>query len=182
MGYFVGQVLKASDGKANPGEVNRLLQKRLDKIATSDRSTSSSPGHREEGPLRTFYADELGFGPHPNTIGIMVLKRGSAKGCISANKRISGTLSFTCAKRRRSRSRIRSCGARHARYVARIQSAVRDRLRSHAVDAGPPENELNWKFRETDEGSFRFLTVNSCGERLSASDAVGLNSEEYRCD
>ncbi len=30
-GFFVGQVMKASDGKANPPEVNRLLRERLDR-------------------------------------------------------------------------------------------------------------------------------------------------------
>ncbi len=30
IGYFVGQVMKASRGKANPGEVNRILKARLD--------------------------------------------------------------------------------------------------------------------------------------------------------
>src|SRR5262249_28274514 len=29
LGYFVGQVMKASEGKANPGEVNRLLGERV---------------------------------------------------------------------------------------------------------------------------------------------------------
>ena len=29
IGFFVGQVMKASQGKANPGEVNRILQERL---------------------------------------------------------------------------------------------------------------------------------------------------------
>jgi len=28
-GYFVGQVMKATGGKANPGQVNELLQKKL---------------------------------------------------------------------------------------------------------------------------------------------------------
>jgi aspartyl-tRNA(Asn)/glutamyl-tRNA(Gln) amidotransferase subunit B len=30
MGYFVGQVMKATQGKANPQQVNELLRKRLD--------------------------------------------------------------------------------------------------------------------------------------------------------
>ena len=29
MGFFVGQVMKASGGKANPGQVNQLMQKKL---------------------------------------------------------------------------------------------------------------------------------------------------------
>ena len=29
MGWFVGQVMKASQGKANPGVVNKLLQQKL---------------------------------------------------------------------------------------------------------------------------------------------------------
>lgn len=29
MGFFVGQVMKASKGKANPGQVNQLMQKKL---------------------------------------------------------------------------------------------------------------------------------------------------------
>ena len=29
LGYFVGQVMKASRGKANPGELNKLLQEKL---------------------------------------------------------------------------------------------------------------------------------------------------------
>mgnify|MGYP000198259326 len=29
MGWFVGQVMKASKGKANPGMVNQLLSKKL---------------------------------------------------------------------------------------------------------------------------------------------------------
>jgi aspartyl-tRNA(Asn)/glutamyl-tRNA(Gln) amidotransferase subunit B len=29
LGFFVGQVLKASGGKANPGKVNELLKKKL---------------------------------------------------------------------------------------------------------------------------------------------------------
>ena len=29
MGWFVGQVMKASGGKANPGVVNELLKKKL---------------------------------------------------------------------------------------------------------------------------------------------------------
>ena len=29
-GFFVGQVMKASQGKANPGKVNELLKKKLD--------------------------------------------------------------------------------------------------------------------------------------------------------
>ncbi len=31
MGFFVGQVMKASKGKANPGLVNQLLKKKLSK-------------------------------------------------------------------------------------------------------------------------------------------------------
>ena len=31
LGYFVGQVMKATGGKANPALVNRLLKKRLDR-------------------------------------------------------------------------------------------------------------------------------------------------------
>jgi len=30
-GYFVGQVMKATQGRANPGEVNRLLKERLER-------------------------------------------------------------------------------------------------------------------------------------------------------
>jgi aspartyl-tRNA(Asn)/glutamyl-tRNA(Gln) amidotransferase subunit B len=30
LGYFVGQVMKATQGKANPGQVNELLKKKLD--------------------------------------------------------------------------------------------------------------------------------------------------------
>jgi aspartyl-tRNA(Asn)/glutamyl-tRNA(Gln) amidotransferase subunit B len=30
MGFFVGQVLKASGGKANPQAVNEILKKKLD--------------------------------------------------------------------------------------------------------------------------------------------------------
>jgi aspartyl-tRNA(Asn)/glutamyl-tRNA(Gln) amidotransferase subunit B len=30
LGFFVGQVMKATQGKANPGQVNELLQKKLD--------------------------------------------------------------------------------------------------------------------------------------------------------
>jgi aspartyl-tRNA(Asn)/glutamyl-tRNA(Gln) amidotransferase subunit B len=30
LGYFVGQVMKATQGKANPQQVNELLRKRLD--------------------------------------------------------------------------------------------------------------------------------------------------------
>jgi len=29
MGFFVGQVMKASKGKANPGQVNEILKKKL---------------------------------------------------------------------------------------------------------------------------------------------------------
>jgi len=29
MGYFVGQVMKATQGKANPGEVNKILKQLL---------------------------------------------------------------------------------------------------------------------------------------------------------
>ena len=29
MGFFVGQVMKASGGKANPGQVNQLMQQKL---------------------------------------------------------------------------------------------------------------------------------------------------------
>ena len=29
MGFFVGQVMKASQGKANPGQVNQLLKQKL---------------------------------------------------------------------------------------------------------------------------------------------------------
>jgi aspartyl-tRNA(Asn)/glutamyl-tRNA(Gln) amidotransferase subunit B len=29
LGFLVGQVMKASDGKANPGKVNELLKKKL---------------------------------------------------------------------------------------------------------------------------------------------------------
>jgi aspartyl-tRNA(Asn)/glutamyl-tRNA(Gln) amidotransferase subunit B len=29
LGFFVGQVMKASGGKANPGKVNELLKKKL---------------------------------------------------------------------------------------------------------------------------------------------------------
>ena len=29
LGFFVGQVMKATQGKANPGELNRLLKERL---------------------------------------------------------------------------------------------------------------------------------------------------------
>ncbi len=29
LGYFVGQVMKASQGKANPGQVNQLLRQKL---------------------------------------------------------------------------------------------------------------------------------------------------------
>ncbi len=29
LGFFVGQVMKASEGKANPGKVNELLKKKL---------------------------------------------------------------------------------------------------------------------------------------------------------
>ncbi|HEY5700951.1 MAG TPA: Asp-tRNA(Asn)/Glu-tRNA(Gln) amidotransferase GatCAB subunit B, partial [Gammaproteobacteria bacterium] len=29
LGFFVGQVMKASQGKANPGQVNALLKKKL---------------------------------------------------------------------------------------------------------------------------------------------------------
>ena len=29
MGFFVGQVMKASKGKANPGKANQLLKKKL---------------------------------------------------------------------------------------------------------------------------------------------------------
>jgi aspartyl-tRNA(Asn)/glutamyl-tRNA(Gln) amidotransferase subunit B len=29
LGFFVGQVMKASQGKANPGEVNKLLKSKL---------------------------------------------------------------------------------------------------------------------------------------------------------
>ncbi|RUM94323.1 MAG: Asp-tRNA(Asn)/Glu-tRNA(Gln) amidotransferase GatCAB subunit B, partial [Thiothrix sp.] len=29
MGFFVGQVMKASNGKANPGQVNEILKKKL---------------------------------------------------------------------------------------------------------------------------------------------------------
>jgi aspartyl-tRNA(Asn)/glutamyl-tRNA(Gln) amidotransferase subunit B len=30
LGYFVGQVMKATQGKANPGEVNKILKQLLD--------------------------------------------------------------------------------------------------------------------------------------------------------
>jgi aspartyl-tRNA(Asn)/glutamyl-tRNA(Gln) amidotransferase subunit B len=30
IGFFVGQVMKATQGKANPGQVNQLLKKKLD--------------------------------------------------------------------------------------------------------------------------------------------------------
>ncbi|MGR9107837.1 MAG: hypothetical protein ACU843_12985, partial [Gammaproteobacteria bacterium] len=30
LGFFVGQVMKATQGKANPAEVNRLLKPKLD--------------------------------------------------------------------------------------------------------------------------------------------------------
>lgn len=30
MGFFVGQVMKQTGGKANPGQVNQLLKKKLD--------------------------------------------------------------------------------------------------------------------------------------------------------
>ncbi|RLA18849.1 MAG: Asp-tRNA(Asn)/Glu-tRNA(Gln) amidotransferase GatCAB subunit B, partial [Gammaproteobacteria bacterium] len=30
MGFFVGQVMKQTQGKANPGEVNKLLKPKLD--------------------------------------------------------------------------------------------------------------------------------------------------------
>ena len=30
MGFFVGQVMKASGGKANPGQVNQIMRKRLE--------------------------------------------------------------------------------------------------------------------------------------------------------
>jgi aspartyl-tRNA(Asn)/glutamyl-tRNA(Gln) amidotransferase subunit B len=30
LGFFVGQVMKATQGKANPGQVNELLKKKLD--------------------------------------------------------------------------------------------------------------------------------------------------------
>ncbi len=29
LGFFVGQVMKASQGKANPGQVNKLLKEKL---------------------------------------------------------------------------------------------------------------------------------------------------------
>jgi len=32
-GYFIGQVMKATEGKANPGLVNKLLKERLDESA-----------------------------------------------------------------------------------------------------------------------------------------------------
>jgi aspartyl-tRNA(Asn)/glutamyl-tRNA(Gln) amidotransferase subunit B len=30
IGFFVGQIMKASQGKANPGQVNQLLKSKLD--------------------------------------------------------------------------------------------------------------------------------------------------------
>ena len=31
IGFFVGQVMKASQGKANPGQVNKMLKEKLSK-------------------------------------------------------------------------------------------------------------------------------------------------------
>lgn len=35
-GWFVGQVMRATRGKANPGIVNRLLSTELDKLKTGE--------------------------------------------------------------------------------------------------------------------------------------------------
>ncbi len=36
-GYFVGQVMKATEGKANPQQVNEILQKKLEKLEKSEK-------------------------------------------------------------------------------------------------------------------------------------------------